>query len=195
MNESHITGWIASAMQFVVAAYALRLNRRFGTARVGWSLCGAFTLLALLQLIQSTTSFSNIVDAALKINVTYALISFLLLLGMVHLETMLKERVRMESLEKQLRAELELEVKSKTAHLNRAIEELMNEMEQTKRMSAIIHSTETAMMIKQAENFAPATLEPAEQKAEGKSIIVHFSPECDDEQALGILQGQLLAHF
>src|SRR5208283_4473053 len=108
MNESYITGWIASALQFMVAGYALRLNRRFGTARVGWSLFCAFSLLALLQLVQSTSSFDVVVNAALKINVTYALISFLLLIGMLHLETMLKERSRMERVEKQLRAELEL---------------------------------------------------------------------------------------
>ena len=43
--------FIASALQFLVAGYALRLNRIFGTARVGWSLFWAFSLLALLHLI------------------------------------------------------------------------------------------------------------------------------------------------
>jgi len=34
--------FITGALQFIVAAYALRLNRIFGTARVGWSLFWPF---------------------------------------------------------------------------------------------------------------------------------------------------------
>ena len=52
-NFTEVMGFIASVLQFVVAGYALRLNRIFGTARVGWSLFWAFSLLALLHLFQS----------------------------------------------------------------------------------------------------------------------------------------------
>ncbi len=117
-----------------MAAYALRLNRRYGTGRVGWSLFFAFSLLALLRLIQSTAPSDTGANAPPEIIAGYALIPFLLLTGMIHLETMLKERVRMERVEKQLRAGLESEVKAKTAHLTRAIEELMREMEESKRI-------------------------------------------------------------
>ena len=79
------------------------------------------------------------------INVTYVLISFLMLIGMVHMESMLKERLRLEGVEMQLRSDLESEVKSKTAHLTRAIEELVMEMDETKRMSAIIESAREPM--------------------------------------------------
>jgi C4-dicarboxylate-specific signal transduction histidine kinase len=142
MNELNFMGCIASVLQFIVAIYALRLNRRYGTARVGWSLFCAFSLLALLQLTQLTAPLGAGANAALEINATYALISFLLLTGMIHLETMLKERLRMERVEKQLRADLESEVKSKTAHLTRAIDELMSEIEERKRMAAIIKTSE-----------------------------------------------------
>jgi C4-dicarboxylate-specific signal transduction histidine kinase len=97
-------------------------------------------------LTQLTAPLGAGANAALEIDATYALISFLLLTGMIHLETMLKERLRMERVEKQLRADLESEVKSKTAHLTRAIEELMNEIEEGKRMAAIIKTSESAIV-------------------------------------------------
>ena len=205
MNESYITGCIASALQFTVAGYALRLNRRYGTARVGWSLFWAFSLLALLQLIQSTAAFDVVVNSAPKINVTYALISFLLLIGMLHLEAMLKERTRMERVEKQLRAELEMEVKSKTAHLTRALDELMKEMEETKRMGAIFETSSWTRIDEVAGSLAPGgdaaaatVVNHMEQPAAGEPAIL-CSPagrDCGEEQvADGVLGGEWLAHF
>jgi len=205
MNESHIMGCIAGGLQFIVAGYALRLNRRYGTDRVGWSLFWAFSLLALLQLIQSTTWFDASGNSALKVSATYVLISFLLLIGMLHLETMLKERVRMERVEKQLRIELELEVKSKTAHLTRAIGELMKEMEETKRMGAIIETSFWTKIGKTAACLAPdgnpeaATVaDHSDQKAIGEPVVM-CSPagrDCEEEQlAGGVFGGEWLAHF
>src|ERR1700690_1391515 len=93
-NLQEIMGFIATALQFIVAGYALRLNRIFGTARVGWSLFWAFSLLALLHLFQSVVSFNNGAQLGIEIEVMYSLISMLLLTGMVHIETLLKERLR-----------------------------------------------------------------------------------------------------
>jgi hypothetical protein len=183
MNESQITGWIASAMQFVVAGYALRLNRRFGTARVGWSLFGAFALMAVLQLVQSAASLDGRTDSGLKVNVTYVLISFLMLIGLVHMEAMLKERLRLEGVEHQLRADLELEVKSKTAHLTRAIEELVSEMDETKRMSAIIESAGNSMTAKKVDGLVAADPGPARQ--DGK----------EEHYLAGIMGREWIAHF
>ena len=205
MNESYITGCIASVLQFIVAGYALRLNRRYGIDRVGWSLFCAFALLALLQLIQSTAASDVVVNSALEINVTYALISFLLLLGMLHLETMLKERLRMERVEKKLRAELELEVKAKTAHLTRALDELMKEMEETKRMGAIFETSswtrvdEVAADLVSGGNPAAATVvDHSNLKATGEPAAVRpdAGPNGEEEEmAGGILGGEWLAHF
>jgi two-component system NtrC family sensor kinase len=58
----------------------------------------------------------------------------LLLIGMVHLEALLKERIRAEREEQRMRMELESEVKKKTGYLMRAIEELQAEMEVRKQM-------------------------------------------------------------
>jgi hypothetical protein len=183
MNESQIAGWIASAMQFAVAGYALRLNRCFGTARVGWSLFGAFSLMALLHLVQSTAAYDTGSDSGLMINVTYVLISFLMLIGMVHMESMLKERLRLEGVEMQLRSDLESEVKSKTAHLTRAIEELVMEMDETKRMSAIIESAREPMPAETGGGLA----EPVRHAAAQNGEETHF--------LAGILAGEWIAHF
>src|SRR5208282_1301750 len=150
-------------------------------------------------------SFDVVVNSALKINVIYALISFLLLIGLLHLETMLKERSRMERVEKQLRAELELEVKSKTAHLTRAIEELMHEMEETKRMGAIIETSFWTKIGKTAEGLAPGGIPAAttvvnhsDQNAIGEPVVMGAPAGRDGEgeQILGgVLGGEWLAHF
>ena len=139
-------GYITGALQFAVAGYALRLNRIFGTARVGWSLFWAFALLALLHLFQSIALFNSGAPLGVEIEVMYSLISLLLLTGMVHIETLLKERLRMEREELRLRAELESEVKKKTAYLSRAIEELQSEIDGRKRMEAEIEKTQKELL-------------------------------------------------
>ena len=138
--------FITGALQFSVAGYALRLNRIFGTARVGWSLFWAFTLLALLHLFQSIALFNSGEPLGVEIEVMYSLISLLLLTGMVHIETLLKERLRFEREERRLRAELESEVKKKTAYLSRAIEELQSEIDGRKRMEAEIEKTQKELL-------------------------------------------------
>jgi phosphoglycerate-specific signal transduction histidine kinase len=139
--------FITGALQFSVAGYALRLNRIFGTARVGWSLFWAFSLLALLHLFQSVMSFKNDTQLGVETGVMYSLISLLLLTGMVHIETLLKERLRMEREEERLRGELESKVKEKTAHLTMAIEELQSEIAERERMEAEVERTHKELLV------------------------------------------------
>lgn len=136
MNFTTVMGFIAGVLQFVVAGYALRLNRLFGTKRVGWSLFWAFLLLAMLHLMQSIMHGGLAPEMGVKVDVMNVLISMLLLIGMVHLEALLKERMRVEREEQRMRKELELEVKKKTEYLMRAIEELQAEMDERKRMES-----------------------------------------------------------
>ena len=143
---TQIMGYVTGGLQFIVAGYALRLNRVFGTARVGWSLFWAFALLALLHLFQSISAFNSGVPLGIEIEVIYSLISLLLLTSLVHLETLLKERQRLEREEQHLRAELESEVKKKTAYLSRAIEELQSEIDSRKRMEAEIEKTHRELL-------------------------------------------------
>ncbi|HEX9046300.1 MAG TPA: hypothetical protein VF988_04680 [Verrucomicrobiae bacterium] len=126
--------WISGLLQLTVAGYALRLNRLFGMAHVGWSLFCAFLLLALLHTVQSATEAQPAGQFTLLVEVMYALISLLLLLGLVHVEGVLRERQRLTQQEHRMRVELEVEVKKKTAYLTRAIEELQAEMDERKRM-------------------------------------------------------------
>jgi len=140
MNFTTVMGFIAGLLQFVVAGYALRLTRVFGTKRVGWSLFWAFLLLALLHSMQSIMRGGFGPELGVKVDVMNALISMLLLIGMVHLEALLKERIRVEREEQRMRAELESEVKKKTAYLMRAIEELQVEMDERKRMETEAHT-------------------------------------------------------
>jgi PAS domain S-box-containing protein len=126
-------GFVTGALLFSVAGYALRLNRIFGMARVGWSLFWAFSLLALLHLFQSMELFNTGAPLGVEIDVMYSLISLLLLTGMVHIETLLKERLRREQEEERLRSGLESQVKQKTAHLTRAIEEMQSEFNERKK--------------------------------------------------------------
>jgi phosphoglycerate-specific signal transduction histidine kinase len=145
-NLHEVMGFIATALQFVVAGYALRLNRIFGTTRVGWSLFWAFSLLALLHLFQSIASLNAGEPLGVEVEVMYSLISLLMLTGMVHIETLLKERLRLEREELRLRAELESEIKKKTAHLTRAIEELQVEIDGRKQMEAEIERTQKELL-------------------------------------------------
>ena len=146
MNYLSVSNFVADVLQLVVAIYALRLNRLFGATRVGWSLFCAFTLLGLLHLIQSVTPTVDIgQQSGIKIEVMYSLVSLLLLTGMVHMETLLKERMRVARQEERMRAELESEVKKKTAYLMRAIEELQLEIDARKQMEVQMEQSNTEL--------------------------------------------------
>ena len=140
MHTPDVMNLVAGALQFVVAGYALRLNRVFGTDRVGWSLFCAFTLLALLHLAQSLEIFKSEEQSGTTLETTYALISLLLLTGMAHIESLFKERLRLEQEELRLRAQLEIEVGKKTRHLTLAMEALQAEIDERKRMEAEVEA-------------------------------------------------------
>jgi C4-dicarboxylate-specific signal transduction histidine kinase len=133
-------------MQLAVGGYALRLNRLFGTTQVGWSLFCSFALLALLHLVQSAISMNSGVKYTFPIEIVYVLISLLLLISLFHLETLLKERLRMEAVEKKLRADLEYQVKKYAAQLNRLLDELELEIEQRKRLQTQFDQTQEELL-------------------------------------------------
>jgi PAS domain S-box-containing protein len=140
---------LAGLLQLGVAIYAIRLNRLFGTARVGWSLFWAFLLLALLHFVQSVTP-SAVAGFKLNLEFVYVLVSLLLLVGMVHLHAVLKEEARRTRAEERLRDELELEVRRKTANLNGMIQVLQSEIEERNRAEAQVR--EQARLLDLAHN-------------------------------------------
>ena len=123
MPFSSAISLIAGVLQFIVACYALRLNRLFGSTRVGWSLFVAFASMALLRLILSLDLFRGVI-VGVGVEIVYVLTSILLLTGMAHLEALLKERQRVESAEHHAQARLESQVREQTSELVRANEEL-----------------------------------------------------------------------
>ena len=119
---------VLSLLPCLIPPYAFRLSRVFGTRRVGWLLFFAFSTLALLQVLRSWQPLSLGLDPALTLDLLNFLIPVMLLVSMVHIETLFRERLRLEQAEKKLRADLELEVKQRTAELNSANEDLQQEI-------------------------------------------------------------------
>ena len=119
---------VVSLLPCVIPPYAFRLNRVFGTQRVGWMLFGVFSLLATLQLIRSWHPFGLGISTGMTLDLLSLLIPALLLIGMAHIESLFKERLRVEEEEKRMRAELELAVKERTAALDTANDELQREI-------------------------------------------------------------------
>lgn len=124
---------IAGFLQLCIAGYAIRLNRLFGTSRVGWSLFWAFLLLALLHVVQAFVQNHPVTTFEVNLEVIYVLISLLLLTGMIHLHSILGEQTRLKRKEQRMRDDLESEVQRKTAHLNKAIAELEAQVEERRR--------------------------------------------------------------
>lgn len=139
---------VAGGLQFAVAVYALRLTRVYGARKIGWSLFCAFTLLALVHVFQFFMPSLEAGAAAVPtIEVMYAMVAMLLLMGMVHMESLLKERRRIEDQEARMRAELEAEVKKKTAYLTRAIEELQTEIDRRTSAEARVEESNTQLFV------------------------------------------------
>jgi hypothetical protein len=90
MTYSDIIRFTSGLLQFAVACYALRLGRMLNTARVGWMLFSALTLLAVTYVLLPVNPFRSSVQLAVKADVVYALISLLLLIAMAHLDRKLK---------------------------------------------------------------------------------------------------------
>jgi two-component system cell cycle sensor histidine kinase/response regulator CckA len=128
MTGAHFYAVVLGLLPCIIPPYAYRLSRVFGTKRVGWVLFGVFVLLAALQLVRASVIMGWVADPSLTFDVLYFLIPVLLLIGMVHIETLFKERLRVELQEKQLRDRLETEVKKRTTELDAANEELQREI-------------------------------------------------------------------
>src|SRR6516225_8072767 len=114
MNHSPIYTFVVGLLPCLIPPYALRLKRVFGTQRVGWLLFTVFSLLAVLQVVRFWHPMGLGLDAGVMLDLFYLLIPFLLLTGMVHIETLFKERMRTEQEEKRMRNELEAQVKERT---------------------------------------------------------------------------------
>jgi len=95
---------------------------------VGWVIFAVFVLLAALQLIRAWHPMGLAFNPNLTLDLLYLFVPVLLLIGMLHIETIFKERLRIEEEEKRLCAELEVQVRERTAQLDAANDELQREI-------------------------------------------------------------------
>src|SRR3954465_4836444 len=128
MSSVPVYSTVLSVFACLIPPYAFRLVRIFGTKRVGWVIFSVFVLLAALQLVRAWHPMGFVLNPALTLDLLYLLVPLLLLIGMLHAETLMKERLRVEHEEKRLRGELELQVQQRTAELDTANEELQREI-------------------------------------------------------------------
>jgi PAS domain S-box-containing protein len=128
MSSVPVYSTVLSIVACLIPPYALRLTRVFGTKRVGWVIFSVFILLAALQLTWAWQPMGLALNPKLTLDILYLLVPTLLLIGMLHIETVFKERLRVEEEEKRMRGELELQVRERTAQLGSANEELQREI-------------------------------------------------------------------
>jgi two-component system, cell cycle sensor histidine kinase and response regulator CckA len=144
-----------SLLPCLIPFYAFRLSRVFGTKRVGWILFAVFSSLAALQLIHSLEPLNFGVDPRITLDLLNFLIPMLLLIGMIHLETVFRGRLRLEEEEKRLRDGLEAQVKERTAALDAANEELQQEISLRKQGTAELRASKEQYRFLFDENPQP----------------------------------------
>jgi signal transduction histidine kinase len=123
MTLSFFASAFLGALQLAVPSYGLRLNRRFGSREVGWALVGAFAGLALLNLAGGMGPVGALRDWELARGVACAAIPVLLLIGLAHLETLLRERARLKRKQRLRLSELEQFLDQRNEELSEAKEE------------------------------------------------------------------------
>ena len=134
MTHSFLFSSILAGMQLAIPFYGLRLNRVFGTKRIGWGLFAVFSLLTLLHLIRGWEPLGVEIYPGAALEVFYALVPLLLLIGMAHIESLFKERLKAEDEEKRMRCDLEQQVQERTAELAHANAELRREVTERRQL-------------------------------------------------------------
>jgi C4-dicarboxylate-specific signal transduction histidine kinase len=119
---------MSGLLQCAVLGYGLWLARRFGAARVGWSLVFIFSVLALLRVFL----FQAHLEFGVKVDIIFSVIALLLLAGMMQLEILLRERLRTEAVREEARLELETRIREQTAELTKVNDELRQTAEHLK---------------------------------------------------------------
>jgi signal transduction histidine kinase len=137
MDETQVVGGLALTVQVGTAIYALRLNRLFGSHRAGWSLFGAFALMAAVHVIEGSNSVggSDVRDQRLS-QLVYLLSSGLLLIGLAHVGMVFRQQLQIEQVIRANRDALEGRVQERTAELAEANAILRAEIHDRQRAEA-----------------------------------------------------------
>ena len=99
---------------------------------VGWVIFSVFVLLAALQLVRAWHPMGLALDPTTTLDLLYLVIPVLLLVGMLHIETVFKKQLHVEAEERRMRGELENQVRERTAQLDEANESLQREISMRK---------------------------------------------------------------
>jgi PAS domain S-box-containing protein len=128
MSGTPLHSIVLSFLPCLIPLYAFRLCRAFGIQRVGWMVFAVFSLLTTVQVLRFWQPLGVGLDPELTLDLLNFLVPILLLIGMTHIEMILRERLQLEDGETRLRAELELLVKKRTSELDKANEDLQHEI-------------------------------------------------------------------
>src|SRR6516164_8692580 len=110
MSYAIVRSLVLSILPCLIPPYALRLSRVFGTKRVGWVLFIVFSLLATLQVLRAWPTTTTWFSPGLAMDLVNFFVPVLMLVGMVHIELVFKQRLQLEVEQRQLRGELEIQV-------------------------------------------------------------------------------------
>jgi hypothetical protein len=124
MHYSEIIRYASGLLQLGVAFYALRLGRLFNTARVGWLLFSALSILALANLLLPLNPFRGSLQMGVKVDIIYALASVLLIVAMAHFDWRFRKRSESESMEREAQSRWETQVQQRFEAATKGNEEL-----------------------------------------------------------------------
>ena len=155
MNVAPLYSSFLSLLSCAIPPYALRLNRLFGVRRVGWVLFVVFTLLSAVQVLRTWQPMGIGLEPGLTLDLVNFLVPMLLLTGMVHIEILFKERLKLEQEEKRLRGGLEDKIKLRTAELDQTNEELQREISLRKQGEEELRSSKERYRFLFEENPQP----------------------------------------
>jgi two-component system cell cycle sensor histidine kinase/response regulator CckA len=142
MTSDGVSTVVTGLLQLSVPSYAFRLVRRFGTQRVGWFIVMAFVSLAFLHLAGPWRVPGRGAGSILITDISYAVGSMLLLVGMGHVETMFRERDKARSHEVALRDAWDSHAKEETAHLIKVNKELQQAIAQRDEITEEVRHSE-----------------------------------------------------
>jgi hypothetical protein len=107
MHYSDMIRYSSGLLQFGVAFYALRLGRLFSTARVGWLLFSALSILAVANLLLPLNPFRGSLQMGVKVDIIYALVSSLLIATMAHFDVRFRKQVQSMNSERESQSQWE----------------------------------------------------------------------------------------
>lgn len=124
MNYSDVMPFLSGLLLFALAGYSVRLARLFSAVRSGWLVFSSLAFLALLYLVLLASPFRGTLLGGARADITYALISLVLLVAMVRLEVLFKHRLSKESAARNATSEWKSAVEKQYEKLTEAHKEL-----------------------------------------------------------------------